>query len=93
MMQRSESFAEDPEDEDAIIDERQPVLVKQAPRFTVPSAALDVIEHPCIVKNIDRGLQSLGGSYRIGSVRIRPSALRARLIGPSFCAIRILKKP
>jgi general transcription factor 3C polypeptide 5 (transcription factor C subunit 1) len=50
---------------------------KLAPWLEVPSRAISVVEHPCIVKNIDKGITSLGGEVKLSkalsSVFKRPS--------------------
>lgn len=40
-----------------------------APCLSIPSRALSAIEHPCLVKNIDKGIVSLGGPVRLSKVR------------------------
>lgn len=44
---------------------------QKAPRYQIPSTNIDVIEHPCIIKNVDKCIKSLGGAYRLNTVRIR----------------------
>lgn len=39
-----------------------------APRVTIPDDELLCIEHPCIIKNVDKGLRSLGGGPAIERV-------------------------
>jgi len=39
-----------------------------APIYDVPDQRVVSIEHPCIVKNLDRGLKSLGGEAQIQHV-------------------------
>ncbi|KAJ4993550.1 RNA polymerase iii transcription factor [Stagonosporopsis vannaccii] len=36
-----------------------------APWLPIPSRAVSAIEHPCIVKNVDKGITSLGGSLKL----------------------------
>jgi general transcription factor 3C polypeptide 5 (transcription factor C subunit 1) len=38
------------------------------PWLPVNSQPLVVIEHPCIIKNVDKGIKSLGGAVRLGQV-------------------------
>jgi hypothetical protein len=38
----------------------------------VPLRAVSAIEHPCIVKNIDKGITSLGGPVKLSRVRASP---------------------
>lgn len=40
-----------------------------APFLQIPSRAISVVEHPCIIKNIDKGLLSLGGPVKLSKVR------------------------
>ena len=40
-----------------------------APWMQIPSRAVSVVEHPCIVKNIDKGIISLGGPVKLSKVR------------------------
>ncbi|KAJ4346770.1 tau 95 subunit of transcription factor TFIIIC [Didymosphaeria variabile] len=36
-----------------------------APWLQIPSRAISVVEHPCIIKNIDKGIVSLGGPVKL----------------------------
>ncbi|KAF2826829.1 hypothetical protein CC86DRAFT_349934 [Ophiobolus disseminans] len=36
-----------------------------APWLPIPSRAISVVEHPCIVKNVDKGITSLGGPVKL----------------------------
>ncbi|KAF2024537.1 hypothetical protein EK21DRAFT_78495 [Setomelanomma holmii] len=38
---------------------------QHAPWLPIPSRAISVVEHPCIVKNIDKGITSLGGPMKL----------------------------
>lgn len=40
-----------------------------APRLQIPARAISVVEHPCIVKNIEKGIASLGGPVKLSKVR------------------------
>jgi general transcription factor 3C polypeptide 5 (transcription factor C subunit 1) len=40
-----------------------------APWLPIPFRAVSAIEHPCIIKNIDKGITSLGGSVKLSKVR------------------------
>lgn len=42
---------------------------ESAPWLPIPSRAVSAIEHPCIIKNVDKGITSLGGSLRLSKVR------------------------
>jgi general transcription factor 3C polypeptide 5 (transcription factor C subunit 1) len=42
---------------------------QQAPWLPIPSRAISAVEHPCIVKNIDKGILSLGGPVKLSKVR------------------------
>jgi general transcription factor 3C polypeptide 5 (transcription factor C subunit 1) len=50
-----------------------------APWLPVPSRAVSAIEHPCIIKNVDKGITSLGGSVKLSKVR-----RQARAAGPQL---------
>ena len=41
----------------------------------IPSRAVSAIEHPCIIKNVDKGITSLGGSVKLSKVRGQVAAL------------------
>lgn len=41
---------------------------KQAPWLQIPARAVVVVEHPCIVKNLDKGIVSLGGAVKLSQV-------------------------
>jgi hypothetical protein len=58
---------------------------EQPPVIPVSSQPIVCVEHPCIIKNLDRGISSLGGDYAINKVRLycdRPS--QAFLMPHSF---------
>jgi len=40
-----------------------------APLLPIPCRAISVVEHPCIVKNVDKGITSLGGPVKLSKVR------------------------
>jgi general transcription factor 3C polypeptide 5 (transcription factor C subunit 1) len=40
----------------------------QAPWMQVPARSVAVVEHPCILKNLDKGLVSLGGPAKLSKV-------------------------
>jgi general transcription factor 3C polypeptide 5 (transcription factor C subunit 1) len=44
---------------------------QQAPWLPIPSRAISAVEHPCIVKNVDKGILSLGGPVKLSKVRHR----------------------
>ncbi|KAI8933123.1 hypothetical protein NX059_009764 [Plenodomus lindquistii] len=44
-----------------------------APWLPIPSRAISVVEHPCIIKNVDKGIASLGGPTKLSK------GLRSRL--------------
>ncbi|KAF1847982.1 transcription factor tfiiic complex a box associated subunit sfc1 [Cucurbitaria berberidis CBS 394.84] len=44
-----------------------------APWLPIPSRAISVVEHPCIIKNLDKGIISLGGPVKLSK------GLRSRL--------------
>jgi general transcription factor 3C polypeptide 5 (transcription factor C subunit 1) len=39
-----------------------------APFITISQDPVICVEHPCIIKNVDRGIKSLGGEYGINKV-------------------------
>jgi general transcription factor 3C polypeptide 5 (transcription factor C subunit 1) len=41
---------------------------QHAPWLPIPSRAISVVEHPCIVKNVDKGIASLGGPVKLSKV-------------------------
>lgn len=43
-----------------------------APWLPVPSRAISVVEHPCIVKHVDKAIVSLGGPVKLSKVRGPP---------------------
>ena len=45
-----------------------------APWLPIPSRAISVVEHPCIIKNVDKGIASLGGSVKLSKVSKRSSS-------------------
>ena len=40
----------------------------KAPTYHVPQERIVSVEHPCIVKNFDNGLKSLGGEHQLKHV-------------------------
>lgn len=46
---------------------------KLAPKLEVPSRAVSIVEHPCIIKNVDKGIVSLGGEVKLSKVRMHLS--------------------
>jgi len=42
--------------------------VETPPWFYVPSQPIISVEHPCIVKNVDKGIKSLGGEVKLSKV-------------------------
>ena len=47
---------------------RRYTSVRYAPAYHIPSAPVIGIEHPCIIRNKDRGIQSLGGLSQLQKV-------------------------
>jgi len=41
---------------------------KHAPPMLVPAQPVIAVEHPCIIKNIDKGIKSLGGAEKLSQV-------------------------
>ena len=54
---------------------------KFAPTFEVPSREVVSVEHPCIIKNVEKGISMLGGSNAIKQV-LEPGSSRS--LGLSF---------
>ena len=48
-----------------------------APWLPIPSRAISVVEHPCIIKNVDKGIVSLGGPLKLSkvSIALRPHTM------------------
>jgi general transcription factor 3C polypeptide 5 (transcription factor C subunit 1) len=44
---------------------------QHAPWLPIPSRAVSVVEHPAIVKNVDKGITSLGGPVKLSKVSQR----------------------
>jgi hypothetical protein len=61
---------------------------QHAPWLPIPSRAISVVEHPCIVKNVDKGITSLGGPVKLSKVgRRRPNTCKRRLTHSSGLAV------
>jgi hypothetical protein len=61
---------------------------QHAPWLPIPSRAISVVEHPCIVKNVDKGITSLGGPVKLSKVGRRgPNTCKRRLTHCSGSAI------
>lgn len=43
--------------------------IPQAPSFKIPSRTISAVEHPCIIKNLDKGLETFGPNPQFQSVR------------------------
>jgi general transcription factor 3C polypeptide 5 (transcription factor C subunit 1) len=41
-----------------------------APTYTIPPRRLGAIEHPMIIKNLDKGIKTLGDSNALQGVRL-----------------------
>ena len=54
-----------------------------APQYGIPRVVLVGIEHPCIIRNKDRGIQTLGGLREM--VKVGVSCCLARLIHFHYC--------
>jgi general transcription factor 3C polypeptide 5 (transcription factor C subunit 1) len=75
-----------------------------APRLPIPTRAISAVEHPCIIKNIDKGIISLGGPVKLSqSLRselqlkrnaegdeVPPNVVTASLRPDDPCAKRLL---
>jgi hypothetical protein len=48
---------------------RENATAHTAPWLPIPSRAVSVVEHPCLIKNIDKGVVSLGGPVKLSKVR------------------------
>ena len=40
-----------------------------APWLPIPTRAISMVEHPCIVKHVDKAITSLGGPVKLSQVR------------------------
>ena len=56
-----------------------------APVLEVPDRAVFSVEHPCIIKNVDKGIKSLGGAVRLARVSASCS--------PVICSLVDLDRP
>ena len=45
---------------------------KPAPWLEVPSRAISAVEHPSIIKNVDKAITSLGGIGKLSKVETHP---------------------
>ena len=45
-----------------------PNRAETSPWLHVPSQPIIIVEHPCIVKNVDKGIKSLGGEVKLSRV-------------------------
>jgi general transcription factor 3C polypeptide 5 (transcription factor C subunit 1) len=45
-----------------------PAEKQHAPWLPIPSRAVSAVEHPAIIKNIDKGIASLGGPVKLSKV-------------------------
>ncbi|KAF1969381.1 hypothetical protein BU23DRAFT_539674 [Bimuria novae-zelandiae CBS 107.79] len=50
---------------DGVDDHLEKAVEHTAPWQQIPSRAVSVVEHPCLIKNIDKGIVSLGGPVRL----------------------------
>lgn len=41
---------------------------RQASWLPIPSRAISVVEHPAIIKNVEKGIASLGGPVKLSKV-------------------------
>lgn len=67
--------------------ESHPQRSQKAPLMNVPREQVVCIEHPCIIKDVDKGIKSLGGEYQIkdvGSVLITMQVPFLISLFPSF---------
>ena len=49
-------------------DENSTGATQHAPWLPVPSRAISVVEHPAVIKNVDKGIASLGGPVKLSKV-------------------------
>jgi general transcription factor 3C polypeptide 5 (transcription factor C subunit 1) len=56
-------------DSNTVASDEQQQQQQQAPWLPIPVRAVSVVEHPCIVRNVDKGIASLGGSLKLSKVR------------------------
>lgn len=54
---------------------------RQTQWLPIPSRAISVVEHPAIIKNVDKGITSLGGPVKLSKVsRDESSAYRIGIL-------------
>ena len=61
---------------------------QHAPRRPIPSRSISVVEHPCIIKNIDKGITSLGGPIKLSKVSSPVASARAGRHSHCFQGLR-----
>jgi Tau95 Triple barrel domain len=55
------------------------------PAYQFPDTKIVALEHPCIIRNLDRGIKSLGGNNRIQEVIFSPNTIASNgPVSPSF---------
>jgi len=52
---------------------------QHAPWLPVPSRAISVVEHPAVIKNVDKGIASLGGPVKLSKVSSKKNYLSDQL--------------
>lgn len=60
---------QDDQDEQDEQDEPGEHELPQAPSFKIPSRTISAVEHPCLIMNLDRGLDTFGSNPQFQSVR------------------------
>lgn len=66
-------MAEEPDSPESAGDSSQ--QDRRAPSYTVPRERIVSLDHPCIVKNVDNGIKSLGGEHQLKMVRFTARSL------------------
>lgn len=69
----------------------EPAQSSTAPVYTVPQERVVSIEHPCVVRNFDNGIKSLGGEPRMKHVSagVSTSVVTIELTDPNARCLSI----
>lgn len=63
--EEEEPYDQNDQDRAELDDEEVP----QAPSFKIPSRTISAVEHPCMIKNLDKGVDTFGPNPQFQSVR------------------------
>jgi hypothetical protein len=55
----------------------------EAPVYQFPDTKVVALEHPCIIRNLDRGIESLGGNNRIQEVNSSRHTIESNIAVPA----------